>query len=189
LRGRRPTTGLKKALKIAEARGGIMKLSEDIDRVADFIIRSPGRLVFVRAMRVTRLRCAPEDLDAECQRTIRVLRTLPGYGPVVRELWAYTRHGFRFFRISDATIERIDKDGNSAEERQRIEQGSPAPTGSPAEPEPMLTLLTTPETRLAIVPSGSPKVDAAPALPPQLLPSDSPVVGGDPGASGGEGEK
>ena len=141
VRGRRPTTGLKDALKIAEARGGIMKLCEDIDRVADFIIRPPGRLVFVRAMRVSRLRCTLEDLDAECQRTIRILRTLPGYGPVVRELWVYSRHGFRFFRIGDETIERIDRDGTSAEERRRIQEDAP---GTPATvPEPAAQPATT----------------------------------------------
>lgn len=144
MRGRRPTTGLSDAIGIARARGEIMKFCDDPDRVSDFIIRSPGRLVFVRVMRVTRLRCTPEDLDEECQKTIRVIRTLPGYGPVVRELWVYSRHGWRYFRIGDTAIERIDKDGNSAAERQRIQQRSPA---SPAIlPEPATQPATTPET-------------------------------------------
>ena len=124
MRGRKPTTGLDAALKIAKARGGIMRFCEDTDRVADFLIRSPGRIVFVRAMRVSRLRCTPEDLNAECQQTIRTIRTLPGEGPVIRELWLYSRHGCRFFRIGDETIERIDKDGNSAEDRRKILQAT-----------------------------------------------------------------
>ncbi len=139
MRGRRPTTGLDDAIRIAKARGGIMKFCDDPDRVADFIIRSVGRLVFVRVMRVSRLRCTAEDLDADSEQTIRILRTLPGYGPVVREFWAYSRHGWRYFRVGDETIERIDKDGNTAEERKRIQQ---APANAPAVPAPATTPAT-----------------------------------------------
>jgi len=181
MRGRKPTTGLKDAIKIAKARGEVMKFCEDIDRVADFIIRSPGRLVFVRAMRVTRLRCSPEDLDAECQRTIRVIRTMPGYGPVVRELWAYSRHGFRFFRIGDETIERIDKEGNSAAERREIQQRSSG--ASATAPELATQPATTDGTSPTIPPSKSPEEGEVPVveIPPHRR--NGPVFG-DPGWEG-----
>ena len=122
MRGRRPTTGLDAAIKMAWMRGDVIPCN-DPNRISDFIIQCHGRLVFDRVMRVSRLRCTVEDVESECMDAIRMIRTLPAYGPVIRELWTYSRHGWRHFRIGDAVIERIDKDGNLAPEPEKSPAG------------------------------------------------------------------
>ncbi len=115
-RGRRPTTGLDDAIVTARARGEVMTFCPEPDRVCDFVIRSPGHVIFVRLQRVSRLHCSPKNVEAECSETIDLIRSLPGSGPVSRELWIYSRHGWRYFRIEDISIERIGKDGMPAPE-------------------------------------------------------------------------
>jgi hypothetical protein len=135
-KGRRPTTGLDDAILTARARGEVMKFCPDLERVCDFMIRSTGHLVFVRVKRVSRLQCTQKEIEKECNETIQLLRSLPGSGPVIRELWIYTRHGWRYFRVGDTGIERIDKDGMPIPE-----QGDTpiATDGAPIAPEPKLT--------------------------------------------------
>lgn len=88
-----------------------MKFCPELERVCDFMIRSPGHLVFVRVKRVSRLQTTLKEIEEEYRETIHLLRSLPGSGPVIRELWIYSRHGWRYFRVGDAGIWRIGKDG------------------------------------------------------------------------------
>lgn len=130
-RGRRPTTGLDEAIVTARARGEVMKFCPEPERVCDFVIRSPGHVVFVRVQRVSRLHCSPKNIEAECSETINLIRSLPGSGPVSRELWIYSRHGWRYFRIGDTGIERIGKDGMPAPEPENKPVATPGTSSAP----------------------------------------------------------
>ena len=81
--------------------------------VCNFMKRCFAHLVFVRIHRVGKIRCTVQDIEAECQKPIIMLRSLHGLVCVLHELWIYTKHGtWRYFRIGDVGMVEIDQDGN-----------------------------------------------------------------------------
>ena len=76
------------------------------------MIISNGHLIFVRVRTAIRIHCTREEIEREFRDPIMQLRYVPGPGPVIRELWVYSRYGiWRFFRIEDTSIMEICQDG------------------------------------------------------------------------------
>jgi hypothetical protein len=89
-----------------------MQFVPDAGTVCTFMIRGAGRIIFVRIKRAARLHCKVLELAADYDELIAGLRTLPGAGPVTRELWLYSKKGvWRYFRVTDAGIEETGPDG------------------------------------------------------------------------------
>ncbi|MDD4485046.1 MAG: hypothetical protein PHD55_11870 [Methanoregula sp.] len=107
-RGRQPTKNRDAGIAMAQGRGTVMQFVPDTGRVCDFMIRGAGRIVFVRIKRAARLHCGVLELAEEYKEQIAGLRTLPGSGPVTRELWLYSKKcAWRYFRVTDTGIEEI----------------------------------------------------------------------------------
>lgn len=105
-RGRQPTKNRDAGIAVAQLRGAVMQFVPEAERVCDFMIRGTGRIIFVRIKRADRLHCGVLELAAEYGEQIAGLRTLPGSGPVARELWLYSKKcAWRYFRVSDTGIE------------------------------------------------------------------------------------
>ena len=111
-RGRLPKKGLGDAILVATARGTVMIFLQNKETWCDFMIMGNGHLVFVRIRKAKRIRGTREEMEREFRDPVMELRSFPSSGPVIRELWAYSRYGiWRFFRIEDACIVEICQDG------------------------------------------------------------------------------
>jgi hypothetical protein len=111
-RGRQPTKNRDAGVARAEARGTVMQFVPEAGMVCSFMIRGAGRIIFVRIKRAARLHCGVLELAADHDELIAGLRTLPGSGPVVRELWLYSKKGvWRYFRVTDSGIDETGPDG------------------------------------------------------------------------------
>jgi len=111
-RGRRPEKGMADAIPVARTRGSIMRFLPDAGCVSDLVINGGGLLVFVRIRNAPRLYGNLADMEAEYREPVSRLRSLPGSGPILRELWCYSRHGnWRYFRIGDSGITEIGPQG------------------------------------------------------------------------------
>ena len=107
-RGRLPKKGLDDAILVAMARGTVMIFLHNKETLCDFMIISNGHLIFVRVRTAIRIHCTREEIEREFRDPIMQLRYVPGPGPVIRELWVYSRYGiWRFFRIEDTGIVEI----------------------------------------------------------------------------------
>ncbi len=105
-RGRQPTKNRDAGVARAEARGMVMQFVPEAGMACTFMIRGVGRIIFVRIKRAARLHCGVPELAAEHNEQIARLRTLPGSGPVTRELWLYSKKcAWRYFRVTDTGIE------------------------------------------------------------------------------------
>jgi hypothetical protein len=99
------------AILTASARGTIMKFFPDGENICNFLIRSPGRLTFVRIKYASRFHGTLPEIEAEYRELIDRLRSIPGSSLVIRELWIYSRYGtWKYFRIGDTGIEEISID-------------------------------------------------------------------------------
>jgi len=77
--------------------------------VADFTIHGNGILSLVRLRLARRLYATIAEITSDFSDTIAELGTVPGGGPVSRELWLYSRYGaLRFFRLEEAGLIEID---------------------------------------------------------------------------------
>jgi hypothetical protein len=120
-RGRLPQKGLDEALPVAMGRGTVMSIRQTKESVCDFTITAQDQVVLVRVRKAIRIHSLLEETEREFREPILRLRSFPGPGPVVRELWLYSRHGtWRFFRIEDAGIMEIGKDGTSLKNPFRV---------------------------------------------------------------------
>jgi len=112
-RGRQPTKNRDAGISLAQVRGMVMQFVPDPARVCDFMIRGAGRIIFVRIKRADRLHCGVLELAAAYEGQIAGLRTLPGAGPVTRELWLYSKKcAWRYFRVTDTGIEETGPTGD-----------------------------------------------------------------------------
>jgi hypothetical protein len=76
----------------------------------DFMISAPGYIGLIRLRLTERKSGTLAWIVKEYARSIAELAAQPCGGPVSYELWLYTRHGgLRFFRITGAGIEEIDR--------------------------------------------------------------------------------
>jgi len=113
-RGRQPTKNRDAGIAMAQMRGTVMQVVPDAGMVCDFMIRGAGRIIFVRIKRAPRLHCGIPELAAEYAEQIAGLRTLPGSGPVTRELWLYSKKcAWRYFRVTETGIEETSPAGES----------------------------------------------------------------------------
>jgi hypothetical protein len=111
-RGRPVTKALDEALLIAKARGDVMKFCPDTESACDMMIRTSVHLVFVRVKRVCRIRCTKEEIGAELQEWIILLRSFPVSESILCELWVYTKqNSWRYFRVGSSGLVEIGRDG------------------------------------------------------------------------------
>jgi hypothetical protein len=111
-RGRQPTKNRDAGIAMAQVRGAVMQFVPGPERFCDFMIRGAGRIIFVRIKRAARLHCTVSELAIEYGEQITGLRTLPGAGPVTRELWLYSKKcAWRYFRVTDTGIEETGPTG------------------------------------------------------------------------------
>jgi hypothetical protein len=113
------------AIPVARMRGSIMRFLPDAGCVSNFVINGGGILVFVRIRKAQRLYGPLMEIEAECREPVSRLRSLPGSGTILRELWCYSRYGtWRYFRVGDSGMTEIGPQGLPV----------PAPAKDPAKP-------------------------------------------------------
>jgi hypothetical protein len=136
-RGRPVTTALDVAIHIARLRGTVMTFKPGPENFAHLLIRSPGTITFVLIRYASHLHGTPEEIEAMCQDTLVLLRSVPGSGPLVRELWLYSRYGgWRYFRVEDACITEISGNGEAVAPEPKIEKKEKS-EGAGSQPEPV----------------------------------------------------
>ena len=146
-RGRPATKGIGDAVAIAQRRGCVMQIVNASDSVCDFLIRTAGLVIFTRIVRFEKIIAPVSEIKHECRGMIAGLRLFPRSEQIRLELWIYSRHGtYRFFRLTDAGLEEIRQDGETA----------PAAVPAPAEEKPAP----------ATVPGSVKEVDTSPAVIP-----------------------
>jgi len=112
-RGRPVTKALDEALLIAKARGDVMKFCPETESACDLMIRTSVHLVIVRVKRVCKIRCTKEQIEAELQEWLILLRLFPVSESILCELWVYTKqNSWRYFRVGSTGLVEIGRDGN-----------------------------------------------------------------------------
>ena len=112
-RGRPMTKALDDALPVARARGNVMMFCPETESTCDLMIRTSVHLVFVRIKRVTKIRCTKEEIEAECQEWLILLRSFPVSESILCELWVYTKQNSkRYFRVGSTGLVEIGQNGN-----------------------------------------------------------------------------
>jgi hypothetical protein len=134
-RGRPPQKALDEALLIAQARGDLLLFRDDPAFDCDYMFLATDRLCIVRVKRTRHLWCTPRQMEAQCCEAIQQFRHLPAPAFVSREIWFWSQYGvFRFFRIEDAGLVELDRDGKVLAPS-RLDQHAaakqPAPVGTP----------------------------------------------------------
>jgi len=128
-RGRPVTKALDDALPVARARGDVMKFCPETESACDLMIRTSVHLVFIRIKRVCKIRCTKEEIGAELQEWVIVLRSFPVSESILCELWVYTKqNSWRYFRVGSNGLVEIGRDGNPI----RLPEKGPAITGREA---------------------------------------------------------
>jgi hypothetical protein len=112
-RGRPPQKALDEALPVARARGDLLEFREASPPFeCDFMFLAPDRPGVVWVKRTRHLWCMPEDLAAQCGEAIIYYRHLPVPAYASREIWFWSPYSvFRYFRIEDAGLVELDRDG------------------------------------------------------------------------------
>jgi len=111
-RGRPPKSGINLALPVARARGRVMAIEQNGETPAMLVIAADGKVVLVYIRRVDPFRVTPEEMEAENRRALALVRSLPSSTDIIREFWPYSKYGtFRFFRVEDAGLREIGRDG------------------------------------------------------------------------------
>jgi hypothetical protein len=111
-RGRPPQKALDDALLIAKARGDLLVFKEKPAFECDYMFLSADKFCIVRVKRTRHLWCTPEDLEAQCIETIEKFRHIHSPAFLSREIWFWSQNAvFRFFRIEDAGLVELDRDG------------------------------------------------------------------------------
>jgi hypothetical protein len=111
-RGRPPLAAQEDANPIAEKRGIVMHYRHEPGSLCDFSIMGPDRIGLVRVRRVRRLSCTIEELSRQCAPEIAALRIVVSSPAISREIWLCSpRCAWRFFRVLDASIIELGRDG------------------------------------------------------------------------------
>ena len=133
-RGRPPQKALDEALPIAQARGDLLLFTDEPAFDCDYMFLTTDRLCIVRVKRTRHLWCTPEEMEAQCHEAIQQFRHLPAPAFVSREIWFWSPYSvFRFFRIEDAGLVELDRDGKflvTPRPEQHAAVKQPAPAGS-----------------------------------------------------------
>ncbi|MDD4136623.1 MAG: hypothetical protein PHT99_01850 [Methanoregula sp.] len=133
-RGRPATRGIKDAVAIAQKRGCVMQIVYASDSVCDLLIRTAALVIFVRIVRSEKIIAPVHEIVYEYREIIAELRLFPPSLQIQTELWIYTRHGtYRFFRLTDAGLEEIQQDGETAPATipAAVKEGDAAPATVP----------------------------------------------------------
>jgi hypothetical protein len=111
-RGPESITGFAATLPVARQRGHVDLFRHGRGSMASFLIAGSGMLAIVRLHKASRLHGTVADMSAAFREVIEDLRMYPAGGPVLRELWLFSRYGvLRFFRVEDSGITEIGPDG------------------------------------------------------------------------------
>jgi hypothetical protein len=134
-RGRPPQKALDEALPIAQARGNLLRFLEEPAFDCDYMFLATDRLCIVRVKRTRHLWCTPGQMEAQCGEAIQQFRHLPVPAFVSREIWFWSPYSvFRFFRIEDAGLVELDRDGKvfaTPRTEHHAAAKQPAPVGTP----------------------------------------------------------
>jgi hypothetical protein len=181
-RGRPPRKGLDAAIPIAQERGFVMEFRQSGENRCEFIIIGNGTVAFVRVRKARRLHGTVAEIEEDFSEAVTGARSIPAGGPVVRELWLYSRFCvMRFFRITDDSLVKIDRSGRPLAFAVTGPVTPPIPVLPPAPVVPAApATLAAPTILPAPALSTAPALPAAPAAP---LPP-APPAGGTPGGSG-----
>jgi len=132
-RGRPPQKALDEALSIAQARGDLLLFRDDPAFDCDYMFLATERLCIVRVKRTRHLWCTPGQMEVQCCEAIQQFRHLPAPAFVSREIWFWSPYSvFRFFRIEDAGLVELDRDGKvlAPSRLEHAPAKQPAPAGS-----------------------------------------------------------
>ena len=111
-RGRPPQKALDDAVPIAKARGRLMQFVDEAAFECDSMFLGADRLCCVWIKRTRHLWCTPEGMEAQCSEAVIKYRQIPAPAFLSREIWFWSPYGiFRFFRIEDAGLVELDRDG------------------------------------------------------------------------------
>lgn len=133
-RGRQPLMALREAVLIAKKRGETRQFMHEPGTICNFVIYCPGFVAHVRIKRVTRVHCDPAWIEREAADALAALRAIaPGSG-ISRELWVFLPRGaFRFFRVEETGLVKLDRDGVVIPEKPKPvfvpKPAMPAPAG------------------------------------------------------------
>jgi hypothetical protein len=118
-RGRLPQKALDDALPLAKRRGAVFHFRQEEACVADLVIVSAARIIFVRVKRTRRLYCSVGEIEEQYRESIMLFRTLPPLGSLFRELWIWSTYGkWRFFRVEETGLAEIDSNGQPVDDRE-----------------------------------------------------------------------
>jgi hypothetical protein len=99
--------------------------------ICNFTIIIPGCLAQVRFKRVRHLRCSLQWLEREAAEELAGLRLIASSGEISRELWICAPNsGFRFFRICDASLVELDRDGRPLPAKSPVPVPRPSRAGA-----------------------------------------------------------
>ena len=90
-----------------------MRFCPETESTCDLMIRTSVHLVFVRIKRVCKIRSTKEEIGAELQEWLILLRSFPVSESILCEIWAYTKqNSWRYFRVGSNGLVEIGRDGN-----------------------------------------------------------------------------
>jgi hypothetical protein len=134
-RGRPPQKALDEALPIAKSRGDLLEFREKPAFDCDFMFLAADWFCIVRVKRTRHLWCTPEGMEAQCSEAVTKYRQIPAPAFLSREIWFWSPYGiFRFFRIEDAGLVELDKDGKilTSPGSEHVAAKLPVPAGTRA---------------------------------------------------------
>jgi hypothetical protein len=119
---------LREAVLIAKKRGETRQFMYEPGMICNFVIYCPGIVAHVRIKRVTRVHCDHAWIEQEAADALMTLRAIASGSGISRELWVFLPRGaFRFFRVEDAGLVELDRDGEGMPEK-----ANPVPLAQPA---------------------------------------------------------
>jgi hypothetical protein len=118
---RHPVKALEKADPIARQRGDVQYYERGAGMNADFTITTPEIFAPVKIKRMRYLRCTISWLEREAADEIAGLRLFPSSREISRELWyCSSAYAFRFFRVCDAGLVELGRDGQPLPEKSPV---------------------------------------------------------------------
>ena len=112
-RGRPPQKALDDALPIAKNRGRLMQFADGPPPfVYDFLFMGDERICCAWVKRSRHIRGTPGEMEAQFSEAVATCRQVPAPADLTREIWFWSPYGtFRFFRIEEAGLIEIDRNG------------------------------------------------------------------------------
>jgi hypothetical protein len=111
-KGRPATTGVDDAVVIAHKRGCVMRIMYGLESLSDLVIRTAAYVAFIKTRRTEKITATIQEIEYAYRNLIADLRLFPVSAQILPELWIYSKHGtYRFFRISEAGLAEVDRDG------------------------------------------------------------------------------